>query len=193
VRNFAYFASSDDSGDALRDDQALAAILKGAERNGIRSVYRPFPDESHGSVALAGTSDGLRQLFAGYAVPPAVSDGGLAAVEKYYAAWSARVGWRTSVPSHVVSELALDALQNDHAAEAFKLLERNIRDDPNAPESYDSLAEAYQKTGDLVAALAAEQQARALATKFDASNLVYYDQQLARIRHKQAALIAPLK
>jgi tetratricopeptide (TPR) repeat protein len=152
-----------------------------------------LPDESHGSGALAGASDSLRQVFVGYVVPQAVSDGGLAAVETYYAAWSARIGWRTSVPSHVLSELALDALQNGHAPEAIKLLERNIRDDPNAPDAYDSLAEAYQKTGDLAAALAAEQKARALAAKFDASNLVYYNQQLARIRHKQAALIAPLK
>jgi hypothetical protein len=187
VRNFVYFASSDDSGDALRDDLALATILKDSDDKGIRSVYRPFPDESHSGSPLIGVIDGLRQLFTGYEVPDAVSDRGLAAVENYYDEYSKKVGWHTSVPSQVVNDLAFNALRSGKSDEAFALFNRNIHDDPNSPSAYDSLAEGYQQTGNLAAALVAEQKARELATHFDASNLVYYDQQIARIRRKQAA------
>jgi hypothetical protein len=187
VRNFVYFASADDSGEALRQDEELAAVLSGAGAHGVRGVYQPFPHESHGSSSLIGTIDGLRQLFAGYDVPDEVSDSGLAAVEAYYAELSKKLGHTTPVPSWVVTELALTALRAGHKDEGFALLQRNLRDDPNSPAAYDSLAEGYQRTGDLAAALVAETKARELAVKFDASNLVHYDQQLVRIHNKQAA------
>ena len=187
VQNFVYFASSDDSGDALRDDLALAAILKGATDKGIRSVYRPFPSESHGGVALLAQIDGLRQLFAGYDVPRTVSERGLVAVEIYYADLSRTLGWKMHVPTSVLNSLAYTALQSDRVDEAFSLFNRNIHDEPNSPDAYDSLADAYQHTGNLKAALEAELKARELAVKFGPQNLVYYDEQIARIKKKQSA------
>lgn len=187
VQNFVYFASSDDSGEALDEDHALAALLDTGAGHGIRGVYQPFPTTSHGGSALVGVIDGLRQLFAGYAVPQEVSDRGLAAVEAYYAELSKKLGWNAAVPSQVVSEIALNMLQAGKTAEGFELLQRILQDDPNSPDGYNSLSEAYQKTGDLAAALVAAKKARELAARFDASNLSYYDQRIARVLRKQAA------
>jgi predicted Zn-dependent protease len=116
-----------------------------------------------------------------------VSDRGLAAVEAYYAELSTKLAWNAAVPSQVVSEIALDMLQAGKTAEGFELLQRILRDDPNSPDGYDSLSEAYQKTGDLAAALVAAKKARELAARFDASNLSFYDQRIARVLRKQAA------
>jgi predicted alpha/beta superfamily hydrolase len=185
VRNFVYFASSDDSGDALSDDEALATVLKNATGKGIRSVYRPFPEESHGGVALLAQIDGLRQLFAGYQVPRTVSDRGLQAVQDYYARLSEEREWKMGVPASVLNTLAYNALQAKREDEAFILFRRNISDSPNSPDAYDGLADAYQQIGELKAALETELKAKALAEKFDRSNLAYYNEQIARIRRKQ--------
>jgi uncharacterized protein len=187
VRNFVYFASADDSGSVLDDDRALAALLERARRNGIRAVYHPFPDESHGSSALIGMIDGLRHVFAGYVVPEEVSARGLAVVEAYYAELSKTLGWNTPVPDQVVSTLAFDALGAGKTDEAFALLQRALRSDPSSPEAYDNLAEAYQRTGNLPAALRAAQKARRLAAQFDPSHLAHYDRNITRIQKKQAA------
>ncbi|URL57013.1 alpha/beta hydrolase [Luteibacter flocculans] len=189
IKNFVYFASSDDSGDALKDDQALAAILKGAASKGIRSIYRPYPQETHTGIALPAQADALRQLFAGYAVPDAVVSKGVADVEAYYARLSSTLGMKISVPASVRNALAFDALHAGRKKEAFVMLHAVIADDPNSPEAFDSLSEAYQSEDSLTEALEASRHARSLADKYDHDNVDYYDRQLARVLRKQKSAV----
>lgn len=190
VKNFVYFASSDDSGEALEDDQALAVILKGAASKGIRSVYRPYPKETHTGVALPAQADALRQLFAGYVVPDEIVSKGIEDVEAYYAQLSSALGMKISVPASVRNTLAFDALHAGRKEEAFAMLRAIIADDPNSPEAYDSLAEAYQAVDSLKEALKAARHARSLADKYDHDNLVHYDGQVTRVMRKQASAAA---
>lgn len=185
VQNFVYFASSDDSGDALKDDQMLAAILKRAASKGIRGIYRPYPKETHTGVALPAQADALRQLFEGYAVPDAVVSKGTANVEAYYATLSSKLGMKISVPASVRNTLAFDALHAGRKKEGFAMLHAIIADDPNSPDAFDSLSEAYQGEDSLTEALEASRHARSLADKYDHDNIAYYDSQLARVLRKQ--------
>jgi predicted alpha/beta superfamily hydrolase len=66
---FAYFAYGDDLEQALADDLHLARALAAAAPGSLRAQVRAYPDETHSALPLLGVIDGLRALYAGYALP----------------------------------------------------------------------------------------------------------------------------
>lgn len=186
VPAFLYFASADDSGQALADDQALAATLNAHAPAGFRWKYQPFPDETHVSVPLLAQIDALRTLYAGYRFhPDQARAGGLAAAEAHFQALSKLLDWPMPIPERALNAVGYAALSQGKTADALAIFRRNTAANPNSANAWDSLADGYMKASQWSAAIEASDQVVALANKYalpDRANFV----RMAEHRSEQA-------
>lgn len=171
---FLYFARSDDHGEALADDERLVETLRTEGPRGFRWHAAAFPDETHTSVALLAQIDALRRLYDGYRFHPDRAGDGIAAADAHFAAVSARVGWALPVPETVINELGYAARGEGETGDAIALFERNVAENPNSANAYDSLADGYAAAEEWAKAAAAAARAVALAKEYGNPNLPYF-------------------
>lgn len=184
---FVYFAYGDDSGQALADDLRLARALGAAAPGSLRAAVRAFPAETHSALPLLGVIDGLRALYAGYALPEGLAAEGLAAVDAHYAALSTQLGTPTAAPETALNEVGYELLGSERVAEAIAVFERAARENPSSANAWDSLADALEGGARPDAALAAARRAVELATRFDLPDRASYERHLAKLQQKAAA------
>lgn len=190
LRSFLYFAYSDDLGRALADDKRLVATLRKRAPQGFRWVSQAFAHETHGSVPLLSQIDALRRLYTGYRFHNDSIDKGFAFAEQHFEKVSKTLGWRLAVPENVINAFGYAALSKGRMQEAITLFKRNVEANPNSANAYDSLAEAFVKTGQLAEAARVSGIAVELATKFGSPNLVSFVENDARIKAQFKALSA---
>jgi len=181
---FLYFARSDDAGEALADDERLVDRLRTKGPRGFRWYAAAFPDETHGTVPLLAQIDALRRLYDGYRFHPDIAVKGIAFADEHFAAVSKRVGWALPVPETVINDIGYAALQEGRTDHAIALFERNVAENPNSANAYDSLAAGYAAAEDWVKAAAAEDLAVALAKEHGNPNLPYFIEQSRKLNDR---------
>lgn len=181
---FLYFARSDDRGEALAQDERLVETLRTKSPRGFRWYAAAFPDETHGSVALVAQIDALRRLYDGYRLHPDLAGKGIAFADEHFAAVSKRVGWALPVPETVINDLGYAALQAGKTGDAIALFERNVSENPNSANAFDSLADGYAAAEDWARAAAAEDRAVALAKEHGNPNLPYFIEQSRKLNDR---------
>ena len=186
LRAFLYFAWSDDSGQALADDQRLQETVEKNAPKGFRWATRGFPDETHTSIPLVAHIDGLRRLYAGYRFPDDLLEKGLAYAEHHFGEVSGRVGYTIPVPEDVVNNLGYEELAKGNVHEAIELFKRNTRRNPHSANALDGIADAYDRAGMRNEAMAAMKKAVDLATRYKDPNLRYFTEHLKRRKSKPA-------
>jgi len=189
---FAYFAYGDDSEQALAEDLRLARALAAAAPGTLRAQVRAFPEERHSALPLLALIDGLRSLYAGYALPEELAAEGLAAIDAHYAALSARLGTPVAVPEAALNEVGYRLLGGQRVAEAIAVFERAARENPSSANAWDSLAEALAQGGRPDDARRASRRAVDLATRFDLPDRASFERNLTRLQQKLEASAAPL-
>lgn len=181
TKSFVYVARADDRERALADYQALVATLKKAPA-GLRWNERGYDDETHGSVFLPATIDGLRRLYTGYRYHPDLMPKGLAFAESHYAAASKTVGTTLPVPGDVYADFGDEAIGVGNKDEGLKLVQRGLDIDPQSPAMWDRMAQAYNALGRRDDAIRASERALALASQYEEPSLSYYVGRVARYR-----------
>lgn len=181
---FLYFARSDDTGEALAQDERLVETLRTKGPRGFRWHAAAFPGETHGTVPLLAQIDALRRLYDGYRFHPDLAAKGIAFADEHFAAVSKRVGWTLPVPETVINDLGYAALGEGRTGDAIALFERNVSENPNSANAYDSLAEGYAAAGEWAKAAAAEERAVALAKEFGNPNLPYFLEQSRKLNDR---------
>ena len=179
---YLYIARADDFGRARADYDALVGVLKHKAPRGLRWNERAFPDETHRSLSLLATIDGLRRLYAGYRYHPDLMPKGLAYAEQHYANVSKTVGTTLPVPGDVYADFADEALSAGKQDEAMKLLQRSLDIDPQSPGAWDRMGRAYASMGRWDDAVNAGERALALANQYEETPLSYYVDRLKRLR-----------
>jgi len=125
---------------------AFQSLLKKIKPKDFEYEFREFRDENHGSVVLPVYYAGLRKIFAGWTPPPA---GGIAELEGHYKRLSDRFGYKIIIPEATLNQIGYQFLRAQKYAEAIEVFKKNVENYPNAANCYDSLAEAYEKSGAL--------------------------------------------
>jgi len=188
---FVYFAYGDDYEEALAQDLRLARALAAAAPGTLRAQVRAFPEETHSGLPLLGVIDGLRSLYAGYALPENVAAQGLDAVDAHYATLSTRLGTPVAAPEAALNEVGYRLFGSERGAEAIAVFERAARENPSSANAWDSLAEALDQGGRLDDALRASRRAVELATRFDLPERASYERNLSRLQQKGRSGAAP--
>lgn len=184
LKAFLYFAYSDDFAEALDQDLKLVETLKTHSPKGFRWVGKGFPDETHGSVTLLAQIDALRQLFSGYRFHNDLLGKGLKFAEKHFQEVSKRLGYTIPVPEEIINNFGYEAIDNGNIQEAILIFKRNIEQNQNSANAYDSITDAYEKAGMWHEAIESSEKAVELANKNDDPKLSYFIEHAKKIKDK---------
>jgi predicted alpha/beta superfamily hydrolase len=170
-----------DIGDAfgLFQDELKRQQLKGFVWEAVR-----YEDEDHGSVVLRSHYAGLRKVFDGWQFPrdPATGAivGGLKGVEDHYRGLSERLGFSVVAPEALMNQVGYQLIAQGNMEEAVAAFKLNVERHPNSANVYDSLGEAYERSGRIELALANYEKAHAVGQKTNDPNVNIFKTNLDR-------------
>ncbi|MCB1025465.1 MAG: hypothetical protein KDB79_13800 [Acidobacteria bacterium] len=121
-------------------------LIESEKPKGLDFEFREFKEDNHGSVVLPAYYAGLRKIFEGWAPK---SSGTIADLKDHYRDLSKRFGYEVFIPEEMLNTAAYQVLQQKNYAEAIKLFQLNVKNYPESANVYDSLAEAYEKSGQM--------------------------------------------
>ncbi len=171
----------DEQGDMRPGFDKAKAVLGSHHAAGLVWASALLEDEDHGSVVLRSHYFGLRKIFDGWKPDPKVLAGGLPAVDEHFKALSARYKFTVTPPEQMVNNLAYGLLGSGKADEAIAAFKANVERYPDSANVYDSLAEAYEKTGKLELARPNYERAVQLGQKNGDLNLSVYRKNFERV------------
>lgn len=114
------------------------------------AVY--MEDEDHGSIVLRSHYTALRKIFDGWRVPDVVAAGGLNSIEEHYKKLSAKFSFAVLPPEALMNQLGYQLFAAGKRDDAITVFKSNAERYPNSANVYDSLGEAYEKSGKLALA-----------------------------------------
>ena len=175
----------DEPGQMLEAYNKLVRLLEKRAPTGLEWAHRRMDDEDHGSVVLRSHYQGLRHVFSDWLFPVDQQTGtianGMRGADEHYAKISKKYGYTVPVPEALVNLLGYQQLQAGKSAEAIEIFKTNVERYPGSANVYDSLAEAYEKSGKLELARENYAKAVAIGTERSDPNLAIYKQNLARV------------
>jgi uncharacterized protein len=149
LRKTTMFLGIGDEPEYIKGFNSFQDLLKKSKPKNFEYEFREFKDENHGSVVLPVYYAGLRKIFAGW-IPP--SNGAILDLENHYKKLSERFGYKIVIPEATMNQIGYQFLRAKNYAEAIEAFKKNIENHPNAANCYDSLADAYEKSGALKSA-----------------------------------------
>jgi uncharacterized protein len=185
LRSFLYVARSDDFGEALADYTRLVETLELHSPKGFRWISDAFPDETHSSIPLLAQINALRKLFTGYRLHNDFLSNGITYAEKHFQEVSGLAGYEIQIPENIINNLGYEALEMGEIQKAILLFKRNITQNPNSANAFDSMADAYEEAGMWNEALISSERAVELARKYNNPNLSYFIEHTKKINEHQ--------
>ncbi|MFO7524064.1 MAG: alpha/beta hydrolase-fold protein [Ignavibacteriaceae bacterium] len=182
LSSFLYVARSDDFGEPLADYMKLVETLELKSPKGFRWRSDAFPDETHISIPLLAQINALRQLYNGYRLHNDLLFNGIDYAEKHFQEVSGLVGYEIQIPEHIINNLGYEILERGEIQEAIILFKRNIEQNPNSANAFDSMADAYEEAGMWYEAVKSSEKAVELARKYDNPNLSYFIEHARKIK-----------
>jgi len=145
-RNKTLYVALGDEPAYTNGHNAFRNLLKNSFPKGLAFEYQVFQNENHGSIVLPAYYGGLRKVFAGWPPP---QNGTMADIESHYKRLTARFGYPILIPEAFMNRAGYDLLNANRIDEAIAVFRKNVDTYPNSANTYDSLAEAYEKAGQL--------------------------------------------
>ncbi|MEK6280102.1 MAG: alpha/beta hydrolase-fold protein [Acidobacteriota bacterium] len=144
----------------------MKQVLTRNTTNGFEWEAQQWPDEDHGSVVLRSHYFGLRQVYAGWQMPrdpdSGAIAGGLKGAEEHYKKLSEKFHYSIPVPENLVNQIGYQHLFGDQTEQAIAVFKTNVERYPESANVYDSLAEAYERSGRIDLATPLYEKAQAL-------------------------------
>ncbi len=137
-------------------------LMKRSKARGLDYEFKEFKDENHSSVVLPAYYAGLRMVFDGWRLKQA---GSVSDVESHYRKLSGRFGYLIQPPENMLNQLGYLFLAAERLDEAVSAFQKNVGYYPHSANVYDSLGEAYERSGRLKLARDNYEKAYSLADK----------------------------
>jgi predicted alpha/beta superfamily hydrolase len=152
-------------------------------------------DEDHGSVVLRSHYFGLRKVYQDWQAPrdPASGavSGGLKGAEAHYKKLSERFGYSIPVPENLINQIGYQYLFEGKSDDAIATFKTNVERYPGSANVYDSLAEAYERSGRMELAEPLYEKARTLGEQNNDPNAAIfkanYERAHAKLKDTQSA------
>lgn len=186
-------------GDIGKAFEQFKQLLAKNQLKGFEWEAQQMTDEDHGSVVLRSHYFGLRKVYEGWLMPrdPATGTvvGGLKAADEHYKWLSQKFGYSIPTPEGLVNQIGYQYLLGGKPEEGIATFKSNVERYPNSANVYDSLAEAYEKTGRLDLAAPLYEKAQSLGQQNNDPNAAIYSANFTRAsdKLKQAAAAASSK
>ena len=171
----------------------LKQVLAKNQVKGFEWEAQEMKDEDHGSVVLRSHYFGMRKIYDGWQMPrdpdSGAVAGGIKAVDEHYKKLSDKFRYPVAVPEVLMNQVGYQHLFADQNEEAIVVFKLQVERYPDSANVYDSLAEAYEKTGQLDLAAPLYEKAQALGKQNNDPNAAVYSANFTRAsdKLKQAA------
>ena len=166
----------------------MKQLLTRSAPKGLDWEVQLLTDEDHGSVVLRSHYLALRKIYDGWQMPRNPDNGSIAggwkAVDAHYKKLSDKFHYAVPVPEGLINQVGyqhLFAEETDLALAAFKA---NVERYPNSANVYDSLAEAYERTGRIDLAAPLYEKAQALGKQNNDPNAALFRANYERAAEK---------
>jgi predicted alpha/beta superfamily hydrolase len=176
-----FLTLANEGGAAREGFDRFKGILGKSKPKGFEWDSMLMEDEDHGSVVMRSHYHGLRKAFDGWQVAADVVAGGAPAVESHYKRLSAKFGYAIQPPEPLMNNLGYQLMGADKMDDAIAVFKSNVERYPLSANVYDSLAEAYEKTGKIDLARSNYEKAVQLGTQNKDPNLQIYKTNFDRV------------
>lgn len=130
--------------------QELEAMLQKSKPDNFLYKIDFFENEKHQTTPVIGQFHAFRHLYEPWYIPFEPLKNGLTAVKQYYQMLSDRYGYEIKPYKHIINEAGYYHLTTkNNTNEAIALFKTNISNFPTCANCYDSLADAYEKSGEI--------------------------------------------
>jgi predicted alpha/beta superfamily hydrolase len=179
-----YLTIGDEGAELDHEFNRLQTLLRRQAPKGFESTLVRMADEDHGSILLPTHFAGLKKVFEPWRFVIARDADAtklFSAARAHFAKLSTRLGYAIPVPEPTTNVIGYRLLQAGLRREAIEVFKANVESYPQSANVYDSLAEAYEGSGEL--ALARENYARAaeLGKKAGDPNTQIYERNRDRV------------
>ena len=166
----------------------LKQVLEKNQAKGFEWEAQVLDDEDHGSVVLRSHYLGMRKVYNGWIVPRDPDSGQVAgdfkSVEEHYQKLSQKFRYTIAVPEQLINQLGYQSLFAGQSDEAIAIFKTNVERYPDSANVYDSLAEAYERSGRLELAAPLYEKAKTLGQQNQDPNLAVYKANFDRVSEK---------
>ena len=159
----------------------FAKTLETRSPKGFEFEYSKYLDDNHGSVPHLSIYNGLLFIFSAWKLRIETFNEGLVAIDKHYKKLSKEYSSDIKTPENTINLLGYSYLRNNDFAKAVEIFKENIKRFPNSANVYDSLGEAYEKSGENDLAYANYSKAVEIAEKSKHQFLEAYKKNLNRL------------
>ncbi|RZJ54301.1 MAG: alpha/beta hydrolase [Flavobacterium sp.] len=138
----------------IRSVLDLNDFLNKNKKSNLNYNHKYYKDDSHGSVPLIATYDGLRFIFEfnqlKLSIPEQMNFNKevLSKLEKHYEEVSKYMGYKVALPEALVNNYGYQSMGNKNTELAGYLFKMNVTNYPDSPNTYDSLGDFYASVGD---------------------------------------------
>ena len=175
----------------------LKQVLEKNPVKGFEWDARVLDDEDHGSVVLPSHYLAMRKVYAGWQIPRDPDSGQVAgnfkSVEEHYQKLSQKFKYTVPVPELLINQMGYQSLFADRFDEAIAIFKTNVERYPDSANVYDSLAEAYERSGKLDLAAPLYEKAQTLGQQNQDPNLAIYKTNFERVSEKLKQAATPKK
>ena len=182
LQSFLYITLGKEPGRMADSNKAFTAMLKAKAPKGLNWSFTSMERENHVTIPHRTTYDALEKLFAGWEAPEKLDN--VKDLQAHYEALSKKFSFEIKIPENALNNLGyqLMATRKDESLAAFQL---NVKLYPESANVYDSLAEAYEKSGNIALAKTNYDMAVRKATETADPSLSVFKQNLERFTDKQ--------
>jgi predicted alpha/beta superfamily hydrolase len=175
-------------GDIGKAFVAFQQVLANNKIKGFEWEAEQMKDEDHGSVVLRSHYVGLRKVYEGWQMPrdpeTGAVAGGLKAADEHYRWLTQKFGYTIPAPEGLINQIGYQYLGSGNSEEAIATFKTNVERYPESANVYDSLGEAYEKSGHLDWATPQYEKAQALSQKNGDPNAALFAANFTRANEK---------
>jgi predicted alpha/beta superfamily hydrolase len=180
-----FMAADDSTGMQLSGAWELSSYVneRASRVRDLRFTLRRYA-ESHGTVPLLSVYDGLQSIFDGWGLHPDAAfslyqQGGLAAIDRHFAALSTRLGFPVPVPDGALIGVFGNLESRKRFPEAEQLIKKVIERSPDDPAGHYYAARLYAQMGNRPLAIDALKESLRLSPNYGPSrgllNFMWFD------------------
>ena len=181
VSNKTLYMTIGDEPAYLESMDKFSTLLREMNAPGLDWKYVTMKLENHGSVPHKTLYEGLEFVFSGWQIPVDKAND-LASIQNHYSSLSEKFGFTVTPREFLLNRLGYQIMGNKEYAKAIEIFQTNVKIYPNSNNVYDSLGEAFEKSGKLKLAAKNYSIAVEKGEKANSRNLTIYKTNLERVQ-----------
>jgi len=180
--NKQFYMTLGDEPDYVASLDKFSSLIETKSPEELDFTYLQMKDENHGSAPHVSIYRGLESIYSGWQIPKEKFIEGLTAIDQHYKDLSAKYNYEIKTPEQIVNILGYSYLNSKEHEKAINVFKENVERYSASSNVYDSLSEAYEKSGKMTDAEKNYSKAVELGQEQNHPYLKVYQENLKRVQ-----------